>query len=456
MIKKLFVFVITILILTFSAVQLFPYIRQLFLETGIAQEEILIAGTGSMYPTFPKVEDKDELVAASKVVAWPQMKRFPGGIKLFETNYFSYQLQYGDIVEFENEKTRQISQRKYNEIAGFVKRVIGIADDSIEFRDGFVLLNNKILNEPYTAKPRSTYGGEFLPDCKSLIVPSGYVLVLGDNRKASLDSRHELGLVALSDIKYVLPWNNQEEYKKLWRDTKEDTLLAHTATLNPQQFIELLNAKRKEKKLKQYNYNALLSVSGKRRGYAMIQTNDFSTEASKSGVTLAKAVKESGYHNIIFAEVYTRGFYEAQELLENFLEFPETKKILYSPQYQDIGIAAILGEIDGCPAQVVVAHLGGYLPPNYSKEEKESWTKLIANLEEVIPSWRMAKEAEGIDQNKLDQLLIILDTRLANAKKIQSRMDANLWLTESEKKLVEDDKKLSEEAQSIIDTLSRR
>lgn len=456
MLKKFFLPTFAFFALALFTVLVSPSVSQLMLSAGIIQEEVLIAGTGSMYPTFPKAADKNEVVAAKEIVAWPKMRRFPGGIPLFGTNLFSYQLRHGDIVEFENEKTRQTSKEKYNEVAGFVKRVVASAGETIELRDGFVFLNGKILDEPYTAKPRSTYGGEFLPDCKSLIIPQDHVFVLGDNRKASLDSRYDLGLVAVLDINYVLPWDSQEEYKKLWRDTRKDLLLAHTVTLDPIQFVNLLNEKRKEKNLKLYKYNALLSNSSKTRGQAMIKFDDFSTEATKSGVTLQRATKESGYRNIIFAEVYTRGFYEAEELLENFLEFPETKKILYSKDYQDIGVAAVLGEINNCPVQVIVAHLGGYVPPNYSKEEVDSWTKLIANLEEVLPSWKTLKSAEGIDQNKLNQLLTILETRLTNAKKIQARMIANQWLTDEERKLVEDDKRLGEEAERIINELTKR
>ena len=60
----------------------------------------MIAGTGSMYPTFPKGEGKTDLVRASEIVAWPQMRRFSSDFKLFGLNLFSYNLQEGDIVQF--------------------------------------------------------------------------------------------------------------------------------------------------------------------------------------------------------------------------------------------------------------------------------------------------------------------------------------------------------------------
>lgn len=454
--KKTLLFLSTVIVFAFVTIQISPYARQFLLSAGVIQEKVLIAGTGSMYPTFPKGEGENDLVQAQEIVAWPQMRKYPSGINILGYNFFTYKINHGDIVEFENEETKKLSKEKYDEEAGFVKRVIALPQDTVNLRDGYVILNGQTLDEPYTARPRSTYGGNFLPDCQNLQIPEGKVFILGDNRKASLDSRYELGLIELTDIKYVLPWNKQAEYRKLWRDTKDDASYAHTTTLNPDEFVRLLNEKRKEKNLKAYKYNPLLSNSGKIRGFAMIKSDDFSTEATRSGMPLEKAIKEAGYENIIYAEVSTRGYYEASELVDNFLEFPDTKKILYSSDYQEIGVAAVLGEINGCPTQVVVAHLGGFIPPNYPQNVIDSWASLADNLEKVLPSWRSLKEADNIDKGKVEKLLEKLEIRLSNARKILSKMKANQWLTSEEKKMVDDDKKLGEEAEKIISELMKR
>ena len=188
----------------------------------------------------------------------------------------------------------------------------------------------------------------------------------------------------------------------------------------------------------------------------MINADDFSTEATRSGINMARALTNSGYSNILSAEVFTRGFYEADELMENFKEFPETEKILMSNEYQDIGVASVLGEIHGCPIQVIIVHLGGYVPPNYTQQEISSWEALVGNIENVMPSWRSLQTADGIDQNKLNRLLSILDTRLQNGRKIVAKMRANQWLSDEEKAMTENDKNLAIEANRLISELNTR
>lgn len=70
-----------------------------------------------------------------------------------------------------------------------VKRVVGVAGDVVDIKDGLVYINGVALTEPY-AKGK-TYAGEVT---MPVTVGEDQLFVLGDNREVSIDSR-EFGLV---------------------------------------------------------------------------------------------------------------------------------------------------------------------------------------------------------------------------------------------------------------------
>jgi signal peptidase I len=75
------------------------------------------------------------------------------------------------IFEFPNNRERE-----------FVKRVIGLPGDTVEIRRGSVIVNSIPLDEPYITRRDSG-------DMGRITVPEGGYFVLGDNRRASNDSR---------------------------------------------------------------------------------------------------------------------------------------------------------------------------------------------------------------------------------------------------------------------------
>ena len=66
----------------------------------------------------------------------------------------------------------------------FVKRVIGVAGDTVTLRADSVIVNGELLREPYVAPMR-----RLKDDTISFKVPEGELFVLGDNRDDSYDSR---------------------------------------------------------------------------------------------------------------------------------------------------------------------------------------------------------------------------------------------------------------------------
>ncbi|CAA9544224.1 MAG: Signal peptidase I [uncultured Thermomicrobiales bacterium] len=79
----------------------------------------------------------------------------------------------------------------------YIKRVIGLPGETVTFRDGRVYIDGRVLDEDYiegaiTDCPRSE-------ECVLGPIPEDHVVVLGDNRAHSRDSR-DFGYVAVDQI----------------------------------------------------------------------------------------------------------------------------------------------------------------------------------------------------------------------------------------------------------------
>lgn len=129
----------------------------------------------------------------------------------------------GDIITFEEPSTTYVTKASYNpddvtaeykndskgigekikssiDIFGetsFIKRVIGLPGDYVEIKNKSVYLNGQELEEKYLDAGTVTDSAEgFFLD---VVVPDGYVYVLGDNREVSGDSRR-FGCIPIDKI----------------------------------------------------------------------------------------------------------------------------------------------------------------------------------------------------------------------------------------------------------------
>lgn len=100
-------------------------------------------------------------------------------------NKLAYRLgdvSHGDVVIF---------HYPLNPNEDYIKRVIGLPGDEVTVQNGQVMVNGKLVVEPYIMAPPH-YNNTW-------IVPEGHLFVLGDNRNSSSDS-HNWGFVPYENL----------------------------------------------------------------------------------------------------------------------------------------------------------------------------------------------------------------------------------------------------------------
>lgn len=114
--------------------------------------------SGSMIPTI----EEGDYVLAEKL-----SQRFSGGP------------EQGDIVVFDDPG---------GDKPQLIKRVIAVAGQTVDVHDGGVYVDGKRMDEPYThGKPTTLEPGMIqMP----VVIPDGFVWMMGDNRPNSGDSRY--------------------------------------------------------------------------------------------------------------------------------------------------------------------------------------------------------------------------------------------------------------------------
>jgi signal peptidase I len=165
--------------------------------------------TGSMEDTL---QVGDHLLV-EKITFGPVVPRMIGMLR--EIRLWGLRgIQRGDIVIF---------KPPGEEEKDFIKRCIAIGGDVFHINedDGYVYVNGRRLEEPYLKCPRIL--GKNCTDYRSFgkraiegKVPEGYILVLGDNRTNSQDSRY-FGYVPVERVKgkaLVLYWNSAHIFSR--------------------------------------------------------------------------------------------------------------------------------------------------------------------------------------------------------------------------------------------------
>ena len=139
---------------------------------------------------YPGLDNGEFLIVNRWSYSWINLNRFskviPGWDVPQNSRKFIFgEIKHGDIVVFKD----PVGGNKE-----LIKRAIGLPGDTLEIASGRVYIDGYPLEEPYLNQ-------YWTGDYPVIVIPDGFIYVLGDNRNNSLDSRSiNIGLVPITNI----------------------------------------------------------------------------------------------------------------------------------------------------------------------------------------------------------------------------------------------------------------
>ena len=127
---------------------------------------------------------------AFKIPAGSMRMTLIEGDRILVSKSSKYVPQRGDVLVFvyPEDRTRD-----------FVKRVIGLPGETIEIKDGKILINDHAIDDPRISKRYYYNYGQYGQVGQKVLIPEDSYYVLGDNSGSSKDSRY-WGFVTKKDI----------------------------------------------------------------------------------------------------------------------------------------------------------------------------------------------------------------------------------------------------------------
>jgi len=225
----------------------------------------------------------------------------------------------------------------------------------------------------------------------------------------------------------------------------------------PDEVFELTNKERVQNGLKPLKRSVKLDEAALERAKVIIEFDEWSHEATNSGVPYTEAIKQSNYWNTVYGENLAEGQNTSSAVVKGWMNSPSHKENILDSTFQEIGVATYSGELNGRDTVVTVQLFGGYTQPGYKADYLSGWESTLNTLIKIRPSWENIKNypsAYEANKQDTDRLLEIIDTRINRIQKIVTRIKANQWFTAEENRWTYEDENLYNEQDAISKRLN--
>jgi uncharacterized protein YkwD len=133
---------------------------------------------------------------------------------------------------------------------------------------------------------------------------------------------------------------------------------AEFSTVTSNRIIELTNESRQQEGYSVLIRSSKLDASAMAKARHMIENNYFAHDCPNDGTTPWEFFKDADYNYTFAGENLAMNFSEAEEAMQAWLDSPSHRANVMNNNYSEIGVAVLIGEIDGHQTTLVVQHFG--------------------------------------------------------------------------------------------------
>ncbi len=159
------------------------------------------------------------------------------------------------------------------------------------------------------------------------------------------------------------------------------------STITSNRIIELTNQARKKAGLAPLVHNQALDYSAMLKAKDMLKYDYFAHQRPKDGLKPWEWFKEAGYNYTYAGENLAMNFSDAEDAVQAWLDSPSHRANIMNKNYQDIGIAVVVGKIGGHQTTLVVQHFGkSYVPvatPTFTRSSPQANVPQVAGTTQV-------------------------------------------------------------------------
>lgn len=187
--------------------------------------------------------------------------------------------------------------------------------------------------------------------------------------------------------------------------TNYPSVLGISANVSSQELLLITNEKRQEAGLPALTLDNELSGAATNKATDMF-SKDYWAHVAPDGTTPWVFIQQAGYKYIYAGENLARGYNSASDVINAWMQSPEHKENMLSPNYKNVGFAVSTGKLNGEDTVLVVEMLGSTniaqaeTTPDSQKTVEVSDTDSLANSQPV-PSVTPEPEQQTLAATKL-------------------------------------------------------